>query len=79
MNVYKSKIQSDVNTGRLKLRIVVRGYLHIKVIIGYTWDLTVPMKTLRYFLGNSARHKARVQQFDFIGSFIQANIIHRVL
>ena len=79
MNVYKSNIQSDVNTGRLKLRIVVRGYLHIKVIIGYTWDLTVPMKTLRYFLGNSARHKARVQQFDFIGSFIQANIIHRIL
>ena len=67
MYVYKAKIQSDVSLDKLKLRIVVRGDLHNKEIIGDTWDPTALMRTLKYFLAYSTKHKSRVHQLDFIG------------
>ena len=32
------------------------------------------MITLKYFLSDTAKHKARVHQLDFIGSFLQAKV-----
>ena len=32
------------------------------------------MSTLRYFLADAAKHKARVHQLDFIGAFLQAKV-----
>ena len=78
MDVYKSKIQSDGNLDKLKLRIVVRGDLQNKEMIGDTWSSTASMKTLKYFLEDAAKHKARVHQLYFIGEFLQANVKNRV-
>ena len=36
------------------------------------------MRTLKYFLEDSSNDKARVQQLDSIGEFIQANVKHIV-
>ena len=36
------------------------------------------MRTLNYFLADAAKHKARVHQLDFIGSFLQAKVKNRV-
>ena len=36
------------------------------------------MSTLKYFLADAAKHKARVNQLDFIGAFLQANVKNRV-
>ena len=36
------------------------------------------MRTLKYFLPDAAKHKARVLQVDFIGAFLQANVKDRV-
>ena len=66
MGVYKSKIQSDGSLDKLKLRILVRGYLQNKETIGDTWGLTSSMKTLKYFLADSASIKARLHQLYFI-------------
>ena len=35
------------------------------------------MSTLKYFLADSAKHKARVHQLDFIGAFLQAKVKNR--
>ena len=32
------------------------------------------MRTLKYFLSDKAKHKARVHKLDFIGAFLQANV-----
>ena len=37
MDVYKNKIQSDGSLDKFKLRIVVRGYLQNKELVGDTW------------------------------------------
>ena len=47
-------------------------------MIGDTWSPTASMKTLKYFLADAAKHKARVHQIDFIGEFLQANVKNRV-
>ena len=78
MDVYKSKIQSDGSLNKLKLIIVVRGYLHNNEIIGDNWGPTASMSTLKYFLEDSDNHKEIVYQLDFIKSFIQAIFRHRV-
>ena len=78
MDVYKAKIQSDGSLDKLMLRIVVRGDLQNKEMIGDTWSPTASMRTLKYFLEDAAKHKARVHQLDFIGSFLQANVKNRV-
>ena len=36
------------------------------------------MKTLKYFLADSAKHKRRVHQLDFIGVFLQSKVKNRV-
>ena len=57
MDVYKTKIQSDGSLDKLKLRIVVRGYLQNKELVGYTWSPTASMKTLKYFLADATKIK----------------------
>ena len=78
MDVYKAKIQSDGSLDKLKLRIVVRGDLQNKGLVGDTWSPTASVRTLKYFLADETKHKARVHQLDFIGSFFQAKVKNRV-
>ena len=47
-------------------------------MVGDTWSPTASMRTLKYFLEDAAKHKARVHQLDFIGAFLQANVKNRV-
>ena len=76
--IYKAKIQSDGSLDKLKLRIVVRGDLKNKEMVGDTWSPTASMRTLNYFLEDAAKHKARVYQIDFIGALLQAKVKNRV-
>ena len=78
MDVYKSKIQSDGSLDKLKFRIVVRGDLQNKEMVGDTWSPTASMRTLNYFLADAAKHKARVHQSDFIGAFLKSKVKNRV-
>ena len=78
MDVYKSKIQYDGSLDKLKLRIVVRGDLQNKGMVGDTWSPTASMRTLKYFLADGAKHKARFHQLDFIGALLQAKLKNRV-
>ena len=78
MDVYKAKIQSDGSLDKLKLRIVVRGYLQNKEMVGDTWSPTASMRTLKYFLADAAKNKAIVSQLDFIGAFLQVKVNNRV-
>ena len=48
------------------MRVVVRGDLQNKEMIGDTWFPTASTRTLKYFLADAAKHKARVHQLDFI-------------
>ena len=43
-----------------------------------TYSPTASMRTLKYFLANAAKHKARVHQLDFIGAFLQEKVKNRV-
>ena len=43
-----------------------------------TWSPTASMRTLKYFLADAAKHKARVLQLYFIGVFLQAKVKNRV-
>ena len=56
MDVYKEKIQSDGSIDNLKLRIVVRGDLQNKELVGDTWSPTSPMRTLKYLLVDATKH-----------------------
>ena len=47
-------------------------------MVGDTCSPTASMRTLKYFLADAAKHKARVHQLDFIGVFLQANVKNRV-
>ena len=78
MDVYKSKIQSDGSLDKLKLRILVRGDLQNKEMVGDTWSPTASMSTLNYFLADATKLKERVHQLDFIGAFLQAKVKNRV-
>ena len=78
MDVCKAKIQCDGSLEKFKLRILVRGDLQNKERIGDTWSPKKSMRTLKYFLSDDSNHKPGLQQLDFIGSFIQANIKHIV-
>ena len=57
MDVYKAKIQSDGSLDKLKLRIVVRGDLHNKELVGDTWSPTASMRNLKHFLADATKHK----------------------
>ena len=56
-DVYKSKIQSDGSLDKLKLRIVVRGDLRNKELVGDTWSPTASMRNLKYFLADAVKHQ----------------------
>ena len=43
-------------------------------MFGDTWSPTAYMRTLKYFLADTAKHEARVHQLDFIGVFLQAKV-----
>ena len=73
----KRKNQSDGSLDNLKLRIVVRGDLQNKGMVGDTWSPTASMRTLKYFLSDSAKHRARVHQLYFIGKLLQAKLKNR--
>ena len=78
IDVYKAKMQYDGILDKLKLIIVVRGYLQNKELVGDTWSPTYSMRTLKYFLTDAVKHKARVHYLDFIGAFLQAKVKNRV-
>ena len=78
MDVYKANIQSDGSLDQLKLRIVVRGDLQNKEMLGDTWSPTASMRNLKYFLEDAAKHKVRVHQPYFIGALLQAKVKNRV-
>ena len=60
MNVYKAKTQSDGIIDKLKLIIFVRGYLNNKELVGDNWSPTAFTRTLKYFLSDTVKHKARL-------------------
>ena len=70
IDVYKAKIQYDGSLDNLKLRIVVRGDLRSKYLVGDTWSPTASMRTLKYFLADATKHKARVHQLKIHCSII---------
>ena len=78
IDVYKAKIKSYGSQDKLKLRIVVWGYLQNKELVGDTWSPTASMSTLKYFLKDATKHKAIVYILDFIGAFLQAKVKNRV-
>ena len=45
--------------------------LQNKELVGDTWSPTYSISTLKYFLADSVKHKARAHQLYFIGSFFQ--------
>ena len=62
----QGKIQSDGILEKLNVRVFVGGDLQNKKLVGNTWSPTVSMRTLKYFLANAAKQKARVYQLYFI-------------
>ena len=78
MDVYKAKIQYDGSLDKLKVRIVVRGDLQNKEMVGDTWSPTASMRALKYFLADAAKRKARFHQLDFILAFLHAKVKNRV-
>ena len=47
-------------------------------MVGDTWLPTASMRTLKYFLADAAKNKARFHQLYFIGAFLQAKVKNRV-
>ena len=47
-------------------------------MVGDTWSPTASMRTLKYFLADATKHKAKFHQLDFIGAFLQAKVKNRV-
>ena len=47
-------------------------------MVGDTCSPTAFMRNLKYFLADSAKHKARFRQLDFIGALLQAKVNNRV-
>ena len=78
MDFYQENIQYDGSLDKMKLIIVVIGYLYNKDLIGYTWSPTASMRTLNCLLVYYVKQKARVNQLDFIGEFLQAKAHNRL-
>ena len=66
MDVYKAKLHYDGSLEKLKLIIVVRGYLQNKSLVGDTWSPITSMRNLKYFLADETKHKSRVHQLYLI-------------
>ena len=77
MDVYIAKIHSYGSIDKLKLRIMVRGDMQNRELVGYTWSPTASTRSLKYFLAYAVKHKARVPQLDFIWSFLQEKVKNR--
>ena len=56
---------------------MVRGDLQNKELVGDTCSPTASMRTLKYFLADADKHKARFHQLDFIGELLQAKVKNR--
>ena len=56
---YKAKIKSYGSLDKLTSRIVVRGDLQNKELVGDTWSSTASIRTLKYFLADATKHKAK--------------------
>ena len=78
MDVYKAKFQSGGSLDKLKLRILVRGDLQNKELVGDTWSPTSSMRTLKYLFADVVKHKSRAHQLDFIGALLQAKVKNKV-
>ena len=78
MYVYKSMIQYDGSLEKLKLRIVVRGDLQNKEMVGDNLSQTASTRNLKYFLENATKHEAIVHQLYFIRAFLQAKVKNRL-
>ena len=78
MDAYKAKMQSDGSLEKLKLRVVVSGYMWNKELVGDTWSPTASISPLKYFLTDATKHKARVHQLYFVPEFLQAKVKNRV-
>ena len=78
MDIYKANIQYDGSLDNLRLRIVVIGDLQNKKMVGDNWSPTASMRTLKYFLADADKQKARVYQLDSIGAFLKAKVKNRV-
>ena len=78
MDVYKYNIKYDGSLNKLKLRIVVRGDLQNKELVGDTWPPTASIRTLKYFLAGATKHKARFHQLYLIRVFLQSKLKNRV-
>ena len=76
--VYKTKTQSDGVLDKLKLRIMVRGDLKNKKLVGDTLSSRASMRTLKYFLEDAAKHEARVHHLDSFGSILTGKIKNRI-
>ena len=47
-------------------------------MVGDTLSPTSYIRTLKYFLADSSKHKARVRQLYFIGAFLRAKVKNRL-
>ena len=43
-------------------------------MVGDNWSPTTSMRTLKYFLADAAKHKARVHQLYLIGAFLKSKV-----
>ena len=77
MDVYKVKIQSYGSIDKLNLITVVREDLQNKELVWNIWSPTAFISTLKYFLEDANKHKARVHQLYFIGAFLKAKFKNR--
>jgi hypothetical protein len=78
METNRVKLGSDGKLDKLKVRVVVRGDLQNKTLTEDKWSPTAFFRTMKMFLADASRHKARVRQLDFIGAFLQAKVHSRV-
>ena len=47
-------------------------------MVGDNWSPTASMRTLKYFLADANKHKARFHQLYFIGALLKAKVKNRV-
>jgi len=79
LSLYKVKLNSRGLLDKLKARIVVRGDLMKEYLPhGDPWSPTASARALKMFIADSARHRARTKQLDFIGAFLQAKMRYRM-
>ena len=57
---------------------MVKVDLYKKDLIGDTCSPTFSMRKITCFFADAVKHNARVNQFDFIGAFLQAKVKNRV-